>query len=47
MINPIFGYDFGPIILGVNYSITATEKEAGITHKTNKYLGVRFSMKLK
>ena len=46
MINPIVGYDFGPIILGVNYSITATEKEAGITRNTNKYLGVRLSLKL-
>jgi hypothetical protein len=46
MINPIVGYDFGPITLGINYSITATEKEAGITRNTNKYLGVRLSLKL-
>ncbi len=41
MINPIVGYDFGSVILGVNYSITTTDIET-----TNKYLGMRLSIKL-
>jgi hypothetical protein len=41
MINPIVGYDFGAVILGANYSITTTDVGA-----TNKYLGVRLSLKL-
>ena len=34
-------YNFGRVILGANYSITTTDVGA-----TNKYLGVRLSLKL-
>jgi hypothetical protein len=44
MINPMLGYDFGKIILGANYSITNIGDIGD--RNTNKYLGVRLSIKL-
>lgn len=40
MLNPMVGYDFGPLMIGINYSVTTTETSA------NKYLGLRLTLKL-
>ena len=46
MINPSIGYDIGPIVIGVNYSLTSLNSGVTKNGNSNTYLGLKFNIKL-